>query len=777
MLPSDLNFGAPLWLWALLVLPALGVLFLWAEVQSQRRLTRLIQTPRLRQQLAGVASAFRRRLRFVLLGLGLLGLILAAAMPRWGFETRETHRRGLDLVVIADVSKSMLATDLAPDRLTREKLAIHDLIRLLQGDRVGLVAFAGSAFLQAPLTIDYDAVLDAVAELDTDLIPRGGTNLGGAIDLALEAFGKNEAGNRAILLLSDGEATVEGEQASGVEAARRAAAAGVRVDTVGIGTPEGSLIPLPGASKGEFMRDEDGKVVRTRLDEPALTDIARAGNGFYVRFTTGEAAMRTVVQDGLSQLKAGEIDARTARRPIERYAWPLAGALVCLTLGMVVGERRRRGAPAAIDGIGPDAAAIPVRRTGAATVTATALAAGMLAALPGVGPAVHAAEPGQAPAAAGAPGSSPMELYRQGHYDEAYRAYEDLAKKDPQADGLRFNAGASAYMGKQYDEAMDAFGKALATGDPALRAKSHYNFGNTLFRRGEEQKEAKAKIADWRNALQHYDSTLAMLKQADPARRDDALAGNTAYNRAIVQKRLDDALKEQPKSQQQKDQDKKDQDKKDQDPKQQSKSDQKDQGKPGQKDQKDQQQKSGGQPQPQSQDQKGSSSSQDQNGNGNQPPKPDEQSQDGQGSKQQPPPDGQPKDQSDPSQGAGKSGADPQDKPSPADGKRADAKNPGEKPGDSPASPNGPPDKSSLPDQDKPREHGDFKAQPGADKDHPPQPAGEAGQEADDSTEKDGKMSVAQAKALLEALKGDDARVPPDPNNKHRRDEPVTKDW
>ena len=395
MLPSDLNFGAPLWLWALLTLPALAALFFWAERQSNRRLAKLIQAPRLRQQLAGVANALRRRVRYGFFLLGLLGLILTAAQPRWGYETRETHRRGLDLIVIADVSKSMLATDLAPDRLTREKLAIDDLVRQLQGDRLGLVAFAGSAFLQAPLTIDYDAVLDSVAELDTDLIPRGGTNLGGAIDLALEAFGKNEAGNRAILLLTDGEATVEGEQAAGVQSAKHAAAAGVRVFTVGFGTPEGSLIPLAGGHKGEFVRDEEGKIVRTRLDEAALNEIARAGNGFYLRFTSGEATMRTLVQDGLSQLKAGEIDARTARRPIERYQWPLAAALTCIALGGLTGERRRRGAPAAVDGISPDTIAVPVRRMAAPAPAAAGVAA-MLGFLLCALSSVRAADAGQA---------------------------------------------------------------------------------------------------------------------------------------------------------------------------------------------------------------------------------------------------------------------------------------------------------------------------------------------------------------------------------------------
>ncbi len=211
----DLTFGSPLWLWGLLALPALAGLFAWAERRAATRLVQLIRDPRLRSQLTGAASAARRRWRYGLLLAGLGFLLVAVASPRLGFETLEVHRRGLDLIVIVDVSKSMLANDLAPDRLTRAKLAVQDLVGQLPGDRVGLVAFAGNAFLQAPLTIDYDAVLSATAELDVDLIPLGGTNIGGAIDLSLEAFGKGGTGNRAILLLSDGEPTSDTEQADG----------------------------------------------------------------------------------------------------------------------------------------------------------------------------------------------------------------------------------------------------------------------------------------------------------------------------------------------------------------------------------------------------------------------------------------------------------------------------------------------------------------------------------------------------------------------------------
>ena len=535
---SQLTFGAPAWLWALGLVPVLAALFVWAERRSARRLETLIQLPRLRAQLTAGASASRRRWRYALGLAGLAGLVLAMAEPRLGYEIEQTHRRGLDVIVIVDVSKSMLATDLTPNRLTRAKLSVQDLIGQLSGDRLGLVAFAGSAFLEAPLTVAYDAVLDSAAELDTDLIPRGGTNIGGAIDLALEAFGKAEAGNRAIVLLSDGEPTSDTDQADGIAAAGRAAAAGVKVFTIGLGTTDGSLIPLDRNGQ-DFVRDEDGKLVRTRLDENNLRAIAKTGNGFYTRFTNGEATMRAVVGQGLSQLKAGEIDARTTRRPIERYQWPLGAGLLMLGLAGCVGERRKARAMAAT----------VAKKTSPRLVETAAAAIIVLAfALP----AVRAEEASPAPPVS--PGGA-LDLYQSGHYDQAYHAFEDLAKKNPDAGSLQFNAGASAYMGKQYEEALDAFGHALASDNPDLQAKSHYNFGNTLFRRGEEQPDREAKIKDWKNALQHYDSTLAALKHEG---KDSPLANNTTYNRSLVQKRLDEELKQTPPPPQKQDQKKQD---------------------------------------------------------------------------------------------------------------------------------------------------------------------------------------------------------------------------
>ena len=698
MIPSGLNFGAAWWLWGLTAIPVLALLFRWAERKAAQRLAALLPAPRLRARLTGTASAARRRWRYILLLLALSGLVVALAEPRWGDETWESHRRGLDVIAVVDVSKSMLATDVAPSRLIRAKLVLHDLATQLQGDRLGLVAFAGSAFLQAPLTIDYDAVLRAVDELDTNLIPMGGTNIGGGLNLAVEAFGKAEAGNRAVLLLSDGEPTSESDQADGIRAATRAAEAGVKVFALGFGTPEGSLIPLEG---GELVRDEHGQLVRTRLNENGLKEIAQAGGGFYVRFENGDAALRTIIQDGLSRLKIAEIEARISRRPIERYQWPLGFALAALSLAWLLGERRLAPASAASPGVGVGAGSAGTRRSPA--LAPVWVAFGLCAGLAGAAAPAGAAEPGN-------PTSTALDLYQAGKYNEAYDAFEELAKQHPQVGNLQFNAGASAYMAKQYEEALDAFGKALASADPSLQAKSQYNFGNALFRRGEQQKARQEKINDWRNALQHYDTALNALKaKQPPPQADKALASNTTYNRDLVQRRLDEELKQPPPQQ---DQDKQNQPKSP-DPRQQSPG--------GQQNKLDQQQR---------QQQSATEG----------PPHPRDQ--------------GKPNQQSQPDS--------PQGTPS---GNQPQPGQPGQRP-----------DPSSVPNQDKPRQRGDFKAQPG---DHPGETPKDQNQppSPDDAGGEKGKMSPDQARTLLQSLKDEDTTVNLNDDAERRRDEPVLKDW
>ena len=270
---SSVTFFQPWGFLALAIVPLLAALYLWSQRRADTLLSKVV-APRLRTQLAGAVSKGRRTFKSALI-LAVFALIaLVLARPQWGFTQREIKQRGRDVIVAVDTSRSMLATDVVPSRLARAKLIAHDLLRLVRGDRVGLVAFAGSAFLQAPLTLDYNAVLASIEELDTAVIPKGGTNIADAIRTAEQAFGKGEGQTRALIILTDGEEL----DADGISAAKRAAEVGVRIYTVGIGSGEGSLIPLRTDNGGaDFVRDTAGKPVQSRLDETRLKEIAESG--------------------------------------------------------------------------------------------------------------------------------------------------------------------------------------------------------------------------------------------------------------------------------------------------------------------------------------------------------------------------------------------------------------------------------------------------------------------------------------------------------------------
>src|SRR6185503_19726373 len=207
------------------------------------------------------------------------------------------------------------------------------------GDRVGLIAFAGRAFLQAPLTIDYDAVIEAANDLDTKTIPEGGTNISSAITLATQSFGRSAMGNRALIIFTDGE-ELSGDAVKTAKAA--AADAGVRTFTVGVGTPQGSLIPVTG-DNGEtsFVKDINGQVVKSKLDDKRLRELAEATGGFYLHLENGPRTMQQVQSEGLTKMQAAEMDVRSSRRPIERYEWPLGAALIALALSILIPERKR----------------------------------------------------------------------------------------------------------------------------------------------------------------------------------------------------------------------------------------------------------------------------------------------------------------------------------------------------------------------------------------------------------------------------------------------------
>lgn len=492
-----MRFESNLLLWLLLVVPpALLAFFWWSWRQRERLLGQFIE-PRLLAGLTAGLSATRRQWKLGLLLASTTLLLVALARPQWGFHWEETRQRGLDIVIAIDTSKSMLAEDIAPNRLTRAKLAAFDLLQQAQSDRLGLVAFAGGAFLMCPLTIDDGAFRQCVEALDVETIPSGGTALAEAIDTARSAFKGDQDSYKVLILFSDGE----DHDDRAVAAAEAAAKEGMRIFTIGIGTPEGEMVRLKDAKgRTDFVRDDAGNVVKSKLNEPLLQEIARAGNGFYLPLR-GAKTMDTLYEQGLAPLPKSESQARLVKRYHERYHWPLALAIALLVTELLLSERRR--------------SAKAVARPAGAVAPALAglLALGIWL----------------SPAPAHAAGASALRAYRAGNYEQALKEYEQLAEQKPDDLRLRYNAGTAAYRGTNFAAAKTHFTAALTARDLKLQQSAFYNLGNTLYRLGETAEDLDAMQEQWEAAIKQFQFALELDK-------DDR---DCAHNLALVQQAVE----------------------------------------------------------------------------------------------------------------------------------------------------------------------------------------------------------------------------------------------
>lgn len=333
---DELIFAQPAWFFASLLLVAVIAIRYVSQSRSHKLIDHLVAS-RLKAQLLGSLHPIRRELKFWLFIVGLVGVIGAMARPQLGFQDTSTTRKGLDVMFALDTSRSMLAEDVQPNRLDRAKFAILDLMEILEGDRIGLVAFAGGAFLQCPLTTDYAAFRRILEEADTQIIPTGGTNIAGAIKESLKGFMKSESDNRALVLITDGEEL----DAEAVPAAREAFdTQGVRIFTLGFGTPEGTEIRVTENGQSKVVVDPDGNPVVTKLEEGLLESVADAANGFYSRFE-GTPTLRRLVTDGFSRMTREDIDTREQRVPIEHYHWPLSIGLIFMVASLLIHETPR----------------------------------------------------------------------------------------------------------------------------------------------------------------------------------------------------------------------------------------------------------------------------------------------------------------------------------------------------------------------------------------------------------------------------------------------------
>ena len=538
-LHDRLTFASPEWFWAFLLLAPLLWVFIDAGRKREVLLARIL-APRLQQSLAGQVSLFKRNLRIASLLLAIACAITGMAKPRFGSIDQEIKSRGRDVILAIDTSRSMLSTDTAPTRLGRAKLISQDLLNLLRGDRVGLIAFAGTSFLQAPLTLDKGAVLTSIDDLDTNTIPKGGTDIASAIRLAIAAFGKGETMSRALVLMTDGEELDE----SGVEAAKEAEAAGVRIFTIGFGSAAGSLIPIKTEEgRNDFVRDENGRPVNSKLDAPRLNEIAKVTGGFSLPY--GQDTASIIYEKGIVPMDQQETGVLSAHKPIERYAWPVGVALLLLTLWSVLGEGRRQKV-------------LP-----------------MVGVLMMLGFFLQGSTRVEA-------ASSGISDYQQGNYQGALKDFEQRLQSGAKTPEIRFDAGAAAYKAGDFKKAAEYFSAAMTSTVPKIRDAATYNLANSLVRSGESADGKEAKLSDWNNALQHYETVL----------KDHSSDARAKENRDIVRKLIADLNRQQPPPKQQdkkNDKDQKDQEKdKDKDKKKSDQSQGEGGGQGDKKDQKDQ---------------------------------------------------------------------------------------------------------------------------------------------------------------------------------------------
>jgi len=330
------HFAEPQWLWLAVLAPLALVALQRYSAWARRKQLARIAAPHFVEELTRSVSPARRALKQALLLLAAAGVGLAMARPQWGEQAEVSHLFGQDTLFVLDCSHSMLASDVAPSRLERAKLAILDYVQRRGYGRVGLVAFAGEAFLQCPLTFDYGAFQDTLMAIDDRTIPIPGTDIGRALDEAYRAMDKTQR-PKLLVLLTDGEDLEKG----GIRTAEALGKEGVVVFTVGVGTPAGAEIQMVNEQgRRELVRDSRGEVVHSRLDEPTLRAIAQATHGAYYPLGPlgeGLAKVRLAAED--LSVASGSAPAR--KLGVDRFHWPVAGVLVLLVAESLVGTRRR----------------------------------------------------------------------------------------------------------------------------------------------------------------------------------------------------------------------------------------------------------------------------------------------------------------------------------------------------------------------------------------------------------------------------------------------------
>ena len=525
----DPGFLDPIWL--LVGLVAIVAIIL-LEIGAWRRRTeavRLFAASHLVSTLTGSVSLAKRLLKRVLLISAVGLLFIAMARPHLLDDWRDESRTGLDILMAVDCSKSMLTEDVKPNRLERAKLAIADFADRQPDTRLGLIAFAGDAFLQCPLTFDHEAFQTAVRELDTDTIPRPGTDIATAIEQAIAALKSQSNNVKFLILVTDGE-DLEGRA---LQAAKDAAQNGLKIYTVGVGTPAGDLIPEKDDSGNlVYHHDANGQVVQSKLDENMLQQIASVTGGAYVPLGQRGEGLDQIYDQYIATIPRQLMEERRERIRIERFEWPLGLAILFLMWEFMTNERARSKTLPVM------ATSLPSRRS-----RRQQTGRGVVATVPVVILSLFFLND---PARASSTDTAERD-YKAGQYDDAAQNYEKATEAQPDRHDLEFDLGDASYKAGKYTEAEEAFRKSLETPNLDLQENAYFNLGNAQFKHGEaiEKVDSQKTVELWEKALVSYGSALKLKTTADAKR-----------NYEVVKKKLEDLKKQQ---QQQQDQNKNDQ--------------------------------------------------------------------------------------------------------------------------------------------------------------------------------------------------------------------------
>lgn len=431
-----MRFAHPLVLILLLLVPAMGALFLAAFRRREAAAARFGE-PGLVARISS-ASSLNRRVKALLLTAAVFFLVLALARPQFGTKLVSVEQKGADVVVAVDVSRSMLAEDIKPSRLEKAKEILGTMVQQLQGNRIGIIAFAGTAFWQCPLTLDVSSVNLFLQIMDANLIPLPGTQIGTAVRLAVNGLAKTAPKSKAIILITDGE----DHDSNPLGAADEAASEGVKIYAIGIGNPAGEPIPEKDES-GRFAgykKDSKGSVVMSKLDETTLMKMAAATGGEYFRADSGGGVYRII--DDIQGLEKNKVSSRVNRQMEDRYQVFLFIAVLLLAAELFISESR---------------------------TAAIVLLALLLPALS------HASAAGKANSGNG--------YYKKGEYENALNRYREAEISDPDNPAVHYNIGDALYKLQDYEQADTEFKKAAASENKALSGAAYYNLGNTAFRR------------------------------------------------------------------------------------------------------------------------------------------------------------------------------------------------------------------------------------------------------------------------------------------------------